>query len=449
MRATLGAPIRVDALVELGRYDEAERELQAMIDRKPNLAAYARVSYLRELQRRPRRAPRARCASPSPPAGRRRRTTPTCSALLGRAGAPPRPRARPRRAFGAALALVPRLRARRGGRRWRGSTRRATRGLERRSAGCAASTERLPLARVRHRARRDRARRRAHGRRPRDLALVAAEQQLQRAAGVDIDVELAVFEADHGSPAKAVALARRGWDAAPSVRAADALGWALTRSGEPRAGLRWAAARWSSARSTRSGAPTPASRRSPPGRRGGAAAAADRARARPRRLSRGRRGGRVARCGDPRRRSGAIRDHDRRAPSCPPSSTPCARTACASRPPPVGARGADRCGGAADRGGARGRRGPRLDVPQPGDAGDDRDRPPRASRTRSRPLRARAAAAPAGRPARAAGLDPAALARAAGDPPRRARGAGFEAAFTHFPIVGRCSDCSAPNLSRR
>ena len=47
---TIGAPIRVDALVELGRYDEAERELQAMIDRKPNLAAYARVSYLRELR---------------------------------------------------------------------------------------------------------------------------------------------------------------------------------------------------------------------------------------------------------------------------------------------------------------------------------------------------------------------------------------------------------------
>ena len=74
----------------------------------------------------------------------------------------------------------------------------------------------------------------------RDLALVAAEQQLQREAGVDVDVELAVFEADHGSPAKAVTLARRGWDAAPSVRAADALGWALTRSGDAEAGYRWA-----------------------------------------------------------------------------------------------------------------------------------------------------------------------------------------------------------------
>ena len=77
----------------------------------------------------------------------------------------------------------------------------------------------------------------------RDLALVAAEQQLQRAAGVDIDVELAVFEADHGDPQRAVELARRGWDAAPSVRAADALGWALTRSGDAEAGLRWSAGR--------------------------------------------------------------------------------------------------------------------------------------------------------------------------------------------------------------
>ena len=44
-----GAPVLVDALVELGRYDAAGRELQPMVDRKPNLAGYARVSYLREL----------------------------------------------------------------------------------------------------------------------------------------------------------------------------------------------------------------------------------------------------------------------------------------------------------------------------------------------------------------------------------------------------------------
>lgn len=38
-----------DAQLELGRYDDAERTFQAMVDLKPNLASYSRVSYLREL----------------------------------------------------------------------------------------------------------------------------------------------------------------------------------------------------------------------------------------------------------------------------------------------------------------------------------------------------------------------------------------------------------------
>ena len=54
------------------------------------------------------------------------------------------------------------------------------------------------------------------------------------------DAESVLFEADHGSPARAVALGRRVWAAAPSVRSADALGWALTRAGRPAEGLHWA-----------------------------------------------------------------------------------------------------------------------------------------------------------------------------------------------------------------
>jgi Flp pilus assembly protein TadD len=34
-------------------------------------------------------------------------------------------------------------------------------------------------------------------------------------------------------------LARRAWASAPSVRSADALGWALLRSGRPHAALTW------------------------------------------------------------------------------------------------------------------------------------------------------------------------------------------------------------------
>jgi tetratricopeptide (TPR) repeat protein len=74
----------------------------------------------------------------------------------------------------------------------------------------------------------------------RDLALVGAERRLLAAAGVNTDVELALYEADHGDRARGVELARRAWASAPSVRSADALGWALTRAGKPQAGLRWA-----------------------------------------------------------------------------------------------------------------------------------------------------------------------------------------------------------------
>jgi tetratricopeptide (TPR) repeat protein len=245
-----GAPIRVDALVELGRYDEAERELQAMIDRKPNLAAYARVSYLRELRGDLDGAAEAMrfAAAAGGPAAENR------AYVLALLGELERRRGRPgaaKRAFGEALALVPRFAAAEAGvaRLEAAGERRVAqpqvvkvdaRGLAAAIARLRGVTERLPLAEhvVALGEAQLAAGRTAEGRE--SLALVAAQQQLQRAAGVDVDVELAVYEADHGSPARAVALAREGWAQAPSVRSADALGWALTRSGKPREGLKWA-----------------------------------------------------------------------------------------------------------------------------------------------------------------------------------------------------------------
>ncbi|TML33419.1 MAG: tetratricopeptide repeat protein [Actinobacteria bacterium] len=57
---------------------------------------------------------------------------------------------------------------------------------------------------------------------------------------MNTDAEIALFEADHGSPQRAVTLARRAYAAAPSVRSADALGWALTAAGHPADGLAYA-----------------------------------------------------------------------------------------------------------------------------------------------------------------------------------------------------------------
>ena len=233
---TFGAPIRVDALVELGRYDEAERELQAMVDRKPNLAAYARVSYLRELRGDldgAAKAMRFAAAAGGPAAENRAYALALLGELERRRGRPDAAR----RAFGEALAVAPRFAAAEAGAARLDAA--SNRGLEKAIKRLRGVTERLPLAEhvVALGEAQLAAGRTAEGRET--LALVAAQQQLQRAAGVDVDVELAVYEADHGSPARAVALARKGWAQAPSVRSADALGWALTRSGKPREGLKW------------------------------------------------------------------------------------------------------------------------------------------------------------------------------------------------------------------
>ena len=72
------------------------------------------------------------------------------------------------------------------------------------------------------------------------LDTARAQQGLFRAAATAPDAESVLFAADHGPGTAAVALGKRVWAAAPSVRSADALGWALTRAGRPAAGYRWA-----------------------------------------------------------------------------------------------------------------------------------------------------------------------------------------------------------------
>jgi tetratricopeptide (TPR) repeat protein len=228
-------PALVDALVELGRFGAAERTLQRLVDAKPGLAGYARVSYIRELHGDLDGAAAAmrRAISAGGPA---RDSVASVQSLLGTlelargrvdaAASAHRAALTAVRDYPAAQAGLARVAAARGDlagaiRRWQ------------------ALAERLPLpeyviglgeAQLA-------AGRGTAGRR--ELELVGAERRLA-AGGVRLAAELAVFEADHGSPARALALARRAWDAAPGLRAADARGWALTRSGRPEAGLRWA-----------------------------------------------------------------------------------------------------------------------------------------------------------------------------------------------------------------
>ncbi len=63
--------------------------------------------------------------------------------------------------------------------------------------------------------------------------LVRAMQQLNASAGMDVDMELALFDADHGAEPQAVlARARGAYARRPSIYAADVLAWALYRAGD-------------------------------------------------------------------------------------------------------------------------------------------------------------------------------------------------------------------------
>lgn len=65
----------------------------------------------------------------------------------------------------------------------------------------------------------------------RNFKLARAEIQLFAGLGVVVDVDLALFEADHGDATAALRYAEAGYAATPTVRAADAMAWVLHRLG--------------------------------------------------------------------------------------------------------------------------------------------------------------------------------------------------------------------------
>ena len=226
----------VDALVELGRFRQATSTLQTMVDRKPNLDSYSRVAYLRELRGELRGAESALRLAASA-GGAVPENTAFVHALLGDLDFARGRLAPAARWYRSALRLFPRhAPSQYGLARVEAAQGRLDPAIRR----LRALIRRLPLpaytvtlGEAELAAGRPAAARR-------DLALVRAQQRLLRASGVSTDVELALFEADHGSPRRGVVLGRRAWRLAPGVRSADALGWALTRAGDARAGLRMA-----------------------------------------------------------------------------------------------------------------------------------------------------------------------------------------------------------------
>lgn len=67
--------------------------------------------------------------------------------------------------------------------------------------------------------------------------LIRAQQRLFQAAGVNLDLELALYDANHGREREALAAAKRAWHQRHGVFVEDAYAWALHVNGRNRAAL--------------------------------------------------------------------------------------------------------------------------------------------------------------------------------------------------------------------
>ena len=219
----------VDALVELGRDAEAVAAAQAMVDLRPDLASFARVSYVRELHGD--RAGAIQAMEQAAEAGSARaENVAWTQTQLGNLRFDGGDLDGAARHFAHALAVLPGYPY---GLAGQGRVAAARGDFERAIALYDEAVVRLPATEFvialgdLYRA----------AGRPEEAAaqdaLVDAMRRLQAENGVDTDLEMALFDADRNrDPAGTVARAREQVAQRPSVVAYDVLAWALFRSGD-------------------------------------------------------------------------------------------------------------------------------------------------------------------------------------------------------------------------
>jgi tetratricopeptide (TPR) repeat protein len=223
-----------DALIELGRYEEAFRAFDRMAALKPSLAAYARISYARELLGRTRGAEQAMLLAVDATAGRPEPTAWTRTQLgklyfstgrINAAASQYRAALRALPGYPYALEALAQAEAARG----RGA-RAIT--LARRAAESVPLPQFVATLGDLYRAAGRRSEARAQ------YALIGAIERLLRANGVRTDLEAALFNVDHGLKLReSLAVARRAHAERPSIEADGVLAWALARNGRCREAL--------------------------------------------------------------------------------------------------------------------------------------------------------------------------------------------------------------------
>jgi tetratricopeptide (TPR) repeat protein len=216
-----------DAQVELGRYRQAFATFQTMVDTRPGVASYARVSYARELMGDVPGAIKAMVAA------RDVAGTPADSAwasyqlgeLYFNQGDLDDARAAYARGAATEPDYVPPFAGLAKVAWARGHLRKAIAGYTDVVSRYPSPEYVIALGDLETAAGRTDAA-------AQQYSLVHVEEQLFRANGVDIDLELALFAAAHGDPEGALVAARDEWAKRHSVHVADAYAWALYANGE-------------------------------------------------------------------------------------------------------------------------------------------------------------------------------------------------------------------------
>ncbi|GAA0564633.1 tetratricopeptide repeat protein [Actinomadura livida] len=237
------AAVRVDALVELGRLDQALGAARAADAARPGIPVFTRLAYVRELRGETREARRvlglARASATD------RGDLAYLATQLGELAWNDGDLGRAGREYAEALRQspghVPALDG-------RARVRAAEGDIEGALADRAEIVRRLPLPQyltdygelLESRGREDEA--------ERQYAVATAWTRIAEANGVAADLETALFESDHGDPEVALRAARAEYDRrCPDrrarrcgVHAADALAWALHAAGRDEEALRYA-----------------------------------------------------------------------------------------------------------------------------------------------------------------------------------------------------------------
>ncbi|HJZ50460.1 MAG TPA: tetratricopeptide repeat protein [Roseiflexaceae bacterium] len=226
-----------DAQTELGMYDQAVQTLQTMIDMRPDLSSYSRVSYARELRGDLEGAIEAmqEAVTAGGPASE---NSAWVRVQLGNLYFAQGDLARAEQEYQHTLTLLPDYVYAQAG---LGRVRAAQGRLDEAIGFYQKAIARMPLPEFVIALGETQQAAGHEAEAAKQYELVRAMQQLFKANGVDTDLELALFDADHGQDrAGTVTLARAAYARRPSVKAADTIAWALFKAGQTAEARRYA-----------------------------------------------------------------------------------------------------------------------------------------------------------------------------------------------------------------